>query len=80
MVAIVIGAGVLLIGGGGVGYAVARWRRERRRKASPMGREGSGWDIGNAVVFLASDRARFITGQTLVVDGGATLMGPPRHT
>ncbi|MCH7865963.1 MAG: hypothetical protein IIC56_12205, partial [Proteobacteria bacterium] len=30
--AIVIGAGVLLIGGGGVGYAVARWRRERRRK------------------------------------------------
>jgi NAD(P)-dependent dehydrogenase (short-subunit alcohol dehydrogenase family) len=40
--------------------------------------EGSGWDIGNAVVFLASDRARFITGQTLVVDGGATLVGRPR--
>jgi len=52
--------------------------RERRRLASPMEIEGSGWDIGNAVVFLASDRARFITGQTLVVDGGATLVGRPR--
>jgi NAD(P)-dependent dehydrogenase (short-subunit alcohol dehydrogenase family) len=52
--------------------------REVRRKASPMEIEGSGWDVGNAVVFLASDRARFITGQTLVVDGGATLVARPR--
>ena len=52
--------------------------RERRRLASPMAIEGSGWDIGHAVVFLASARARFITGQTLVVDGGATLVGLPR--
>jgi NAD(P)-dependent dehydrogenase (short-subunit alcohol dehydrogenase family) len=62
-----------------IGDGMSAEARERRRKASPMGLEGSGWDIGNAVVFLASDRARFITGQTLVVDGGATLMGPPRH-
>ena len=54
--------------------------RERRRKASLLGIEGTGWDIGNAVRFLLSDRARFITGHTLVVDGGTTLMGPPRHT
>jgi NAD(P)-dependent dehydrogenase (short-subunit alcohol dehydrogenase family) len=52
--------------------------RERRRLASPMAVEGSGWDIGNAVVFLASARARFVTGQTLVVDGGTTLVGLPR--
>ena len=52
--------------------------RERRRMAAPMEVEGSGWDVGNAVVFLASARARFITGQTLVVDGGATLVGRPR--
>jgi NAD(P)-dependent dehydrogenase (short-subunit alcohol dehydrogenase family) len=54
--------------------------REQRRRASPLQIEGTGWDIGNAVVFLASDRARYITGQTLVVDGGATLVGPQRDT
>ena len=52
--------------------------REGRRKASPLGIEGTGWDIGNAVVFLCSARARYITGQTLVVDGGITASGPAR--
>jgi NAD(P)-dependent dehydrogenase (short-subunit alcohol dehydrogenase family) len=52
--------------------------RETRRKASVLGREGTGWDIGMAVRFLLSEQARFITGQSLVVDGGATLVGPSR--
>ncbi len=52
--------------------------REARRKASVLGLEGVGWDIGNAVRFLLSAQARYITGQTLVVDGGATLVGPSR--
>ena len=52
--------------------------RERRRAASPLGIEGTGWDVGNAVVFLASNRARYITGQTLIVDGGVTLTSAPR--
>lgn len=52
--------------------------RERRRQASPLGIEGTGWDVGNAVVFLASNRARYITGQTLVVDGGVTLSAAER--
>jgi NAD(P)-dependent dehydrogenase (short-subunit alcohol dehydrogenase family) len=51
---------------------------ETRRKASVLGREGNGWDIGRAVRFLLSDQARDITGQTLSVDGGATLVGPSR--
>jgi NAD(P)-dependent dehydrogenase (short-subunit alcohol dehydrogenase family) len=52
--------------------------REARRKASVLGIEGTGWDIGLAVRFLLSAQARYITGQTLVVDGGATLVGPAR--
>jgi NAD(P)-dependent dehydrogenase (short-subunit alcohol dehydrogenase family) len=52
--------------------------REARRTASVLGLEGLGWDIGHAVRFLLSAQARYITGQTLVVDGGATLVGPVR--
>jgi NAD(P)-dependent dehydrogenase (short-subunit alcohol dehydrogenase family) len=52
--------------------------RERRRLASPLGIEGSGWDIGHAAVFLASDEARYITGVVLPVDGGVTLTSASR--
>ena len=44
-------------------------------KGHPIGRIGTGKDIANVVLFLASDAAAFITGHTLVVDGGATA-GP----
>lgn len=53
--------------------------RQRRRAASPLAIEGTGWDVGQAVRFLLSGRARYITGQTLVVDGGITIMSPARH-
>ena len=52
-------------------------QRERRRLAAPLQIEGTGWDIGHAVVYLASDLARYITGQTLVVDGGCAAWGGP---
>jgi NAD(P)-dependent dehydrogenase (short-subunit alcohol dehydrogenase family) len=52
--------------------------REARRRASVLGIEGLGWDIGHAVRFLLSAQARYITGQALVVDGGASLVGPAR--
>jgi NAD(P)-dependent dehydrogenase (short-subunit alcohol dehydrogenase family) len=54
--------------------------REQRRRASVLGVEGTGWDIGHAVRFLLSNHARYVTGQTLVVDGGATLVGPVRSS
>ena len=54
--------------------------RQRRAAASVLGVEGTGWDIGHAVRFLSSSRARYITGQVLVVDGGVTLRGPERST
>ncbi len=47
--------------------------RERRRNASALGIEGSGWDIGYAALFLCSDEARYITGVVLPVDGGVLV-------
>ncbi|MEE8338052.1 MAG: glucose 1-dehydrogenase [Dehalococcoidia bacterium] len=52
--------------------------RERRRDASLLQIEGSGWDIGYAALFLASDEARYITGVVIPVDGGTVLRGPAR--
>ena len=52
--------------------------RERRRRASPLNVEGTGWDIGYAALFLCSDEARYITGVVLPVDGGVTITSAGR--
>ena len=44
----------------------------------PLKRLGTAGEIGHAVAFLASEEAGFITGQTLVVDGGQTLPESPQ--
>lgn len=45
----------------------------RKRVAQiPLGFMGNAWDVANAAVFLASDRARFISGIELIVDGALT--------
>lgn len=49
--------------------------REAYRRAVPIGRLGKPEDIAGAVLFLASDDADFITGQTLSVSGGLTMHG-----
>ena len=53
-------------------------RREIRRSSSPLGMEGTPWDIAWAAVYLASDEARWVTGVCIPVDGGVTLTSPER--
>ena len=44
--------------------------RSRIAELIPLGRLGEPEDVASAVIFLASDAASFVTGQTLVIDGG----------
>ena len=48
--------------------------RERIKAATPAGFVGAPEDVAAAVGFLASDEARFITGQTLLIDGGRWMV------
>ncbi|MSV88219.1 MAG: SDR family oxidoreductase [Actinobacteria bacterium] len=51
-------------------------QQERDDLTTALGRAGTPDDIARAVLFFASDLARFVTGQMLVVDGGATVRFP----
>jgi NAD(P)-dependent dehydrogenase (short-subunit alcohol dehydrogenase family) len=54
----------------GVDAALARFA-----KSHPLGRIGTGGDIANVVLFLASDEASFMTGEYVCVDGGLMALG-----
>jgi len=51
----------------------AQVEAERDAQVPLRGKMGTGWDVANAALFLASDEANFITGVTLPVDGGASV-------
>ena len=68
-----IGETSMWIGTFGKGWNTPEMR-ERIAKTYPLRRVGRPEDVANAVVFLASDAASFITGQTLSVSGGYTMM------
>jgi NAD(P)-dependent dehydrogenase (short-subunit alcohol dehydrogenase family) len=53
--------------------------RAERRDAVALRTEGTVWDIAAAAVFLSGDRARWISGQVLAVDGGGPTPAPPGH-
>lgn len=59
---------------GGQGGGMPPELREARRRRSILQTEGSGWDVGAAVVFLASGKARWMTGAIVPVDAGATAV------
>ena len=59
------------IGGGDIGALIAK-----RERGIPMGRMGDAWDVAHAVLFLASDEARYITATELIVDGGISAARP----
>jgi NAD(P)-dependent dehydrogenase (short-subunit alcohol dehydrogenase family) len=48
---------------------------DRYGKTHPIGRIGTGQDIANMVVFLASDKASFMTGEYVCIDGGYMALG-----
>ncbi|MBY0509730.1 MAG: SDR family oxidoreductase [Rhodospirillaceae bacterium] len=50
--------------------------RKLIRDVVPLGRRGEPEEVGSAVLFLISDLAAYITGQTLLVDGGSTVRAP----
>jgi NAD(P)-dependent dehydrogenase (short-subunit alcohol dehydrogenase family) len=64
-------------GNQGIGFAIARGLAmagaQERLSSIPMGRMGDPSDHVGAAIFLASDASDFVTGQTLLVDGGSTL-------
>jgi NAD(P)-dependent dehydrogenase (short-subunit alcohol dehydrogenase family) len=51
-------------------------QRDRINASIPLGRPGTPEDVANVVLFLASDLAGYVNGQTLLVDGGATAVYP----
>ena len=46
---------------------------EQQQERIPMGRKGDPRELAATVVYLASDAAGYVTGQTLPVDGGMTI-------
>ena len=51
-----------------------RMRQDRNARV-PMKRMSEPWDVADAALFLVSDKAKYITGQILTVDGGLVLTG-----
>ena len=52
-------------------YSPEIWQKQRKRV--PLKRFGKGEDVASAVAFFASPESSYITGQTIIVDGGMSL-------
>ncbi|HZJ62284.1 MAG TPA: SDR family NAD(P)-dependent oxidoreductase, partial [Kofleriaceae bacterium] len=57
-----------------IGRAASRGRPSRATTSIPLGRQGTGWETAYAALFLLSSEAAYVTGQTLIVDGGLSAL------
>jgi NAD(P)-dependent dehydrogenase (short-subunit alcohol dehydrogenase family) len=57
-----------------IGRAASRGRPSRATTPVPLGRQGTGWETAYLALFLISNEAAYITGQSFVVDGGLTAL------
>jgi 3-oxoacyl-[acyl-carrier protein] reductase len=57
----------------GVEQSISEERREKMAHSVPLDRWGTPQEVARAMLYLASDDAAYVTGQTIVIDGGATL-------
>jgi 3-oxoacyl-[acyl-carrier protein] reductase len=75
----IVGVGSLNVGMGARGGprsnidGIPPERMAQMDRLIPLGRRGTGEELASAALYFASDQASFITGQTIVVDGGQTL-------
>jgi 3-oxoacyl-[acyl-carrier protein] reductase len=65
---------------GPIATPVARAAQAGTAEWIPMGRPGESREVADAAVFLASPLSSYVTGQSLVIDGGATAVGPFPHS
>jgi NAD(P)-dependent dehydrogenase (short-subunit alcohol dehydrogenase family) len=57
-----------------LGRLATKGRPERDKTPVPLGRQGTAWEVAYAAIFLLSNEASYITGQSLVVDGGLSSL------